>query len=323
MHFFLFAVMTHFYPVPDTAARQVIDSVTVFHEHRRAVESARPYQGTMYWKREGNHEYLVKTRLGRRTQERLGPRSPTLETVMHDYSQRKAVVQARLSSLTTALVEAQRMNKALKVGRAPSLVVTLLNALHDAGLTTNFRAVGTHALYAYEQAASVRIVPGALATQDVDLFWDASQRVQFETDLQRLDSSLLAVLQKADPTFERKEGQLETAINARGFEVDFLCRQAVDGDPHPYRFTADEGDLWPVQAVRAAVLASAPVFEHVVMATTGKMALMRTVAPATFVAFKRWLATQAPQRDPAKRRRDLLQADVVQQLLDERLLLSV
>ena len=36
--------------------------------------------------------------------------------------------------------------------------------------------------------------------------------------------------------------------------------------------------------------------------------------PATFVAFKRWMAEQA-DRDPLKRRRDVLQADAVQELL--------
>ena len=40
---------------------------------------------------------------------------------------------------------------------------------------------------------------------------------------------------------------------------------------------------------------------------------------ATFVAFKRWLAGQA-DRDALERRRDVLQADAVQELLDRYLL---
>ena len=93
--------------------------------------------------------------------------------------------------------------------------------------------------------------------------------------------------------------QNETAINARGFEVDFLRRQPVDGDPHLFRFSGDEDDLWPVQAERAAVLTSAPRFEHAVISVTGRMATMRTVAPQVFVDFKRWMAEAAPQRDAA------------------------
>jgi hypothetical protein len=163
---------------------------------------------------------------------------------------------------------------------------------------------------------------GALATQDVDLLWDARRRVRFLTDLGRLDLSMLRVLQLADPTFQRKESQNETAINARGFEVDFLRRQPEGDDPHPFRFSDDEGDLWPVQAQRASVLTNAPRFEHVVISATGRMTLMRTIAPETFVQFKRWMAEKAPHRPEPKRRRDQRQADIVQALLDEGLLVS-
>lgn len=214
------------------------------------------------------------------------------------------------------------MNKALKAGRTPNLVVDVLKVLEDAGLAEHFTVVGTHALYAYEAAASVRIVAGALATQDVDLLWDARKRVQFMSDLKAIDISMLSVLKRADPSFERKDGQNETAINSRGFEVDFLRRQPVDNDPHPFRFSDDEGDLWPVQAVRAAVLTIAPRFEQAVISVSGRMALMRTVAPTAFVEFKRWMAESAPQREEAKRRRDRLQASIVQELLDEKLLVD-
>ena len=44
---------------------------------------------------------------------------------------------------------------------------------------------------------------------------------------------------------------------------------------------------------------------------------MRTVDPQTFVVFKRWMGAHAQNREPLKRRRDLLQAQVVQELLDE------
>lgn len=315
------AAVMSFVPLSDNAARQVIDSTTVFTEYQRVKAAARPYVGTMYWKKEGDYEYLVKTQPRRRSQLRMAARSEETERIFSEYSSRKGALESRLASLREALTEAERMNKALKAGRTPNLVVTLLHVLDEAGLSEHFTVVGTHALYAYETAASVRLTPGALATQDVDLLWDARRRVQFMTDLQRLDASMLNILQRADRTFERKEGQNETVINARGFEVDFLRRQPVDGDPHRFRFSADEGDLWPVQAVRASVLTTAPRFEHPVISVSGRMALMRTITPSVFVEFMRWMAESAPQRDEAKRRRDRLQADIVQELLDQKLLL--
>ncbi len=307
-------------PLSDNAARQVIDSTTIFDEFGRVQAQTRQYAGGMYWKRQGDYEYLVKTQPDNR-QTRVGPRSPETEKIHDEFTTRKREVEARLKSLRAALTDAERMNKALKVGRVPSPVVSVLQTIEDAGLGQHFTVVGTHALYAYETAAGVRIVQGALATQDVDLLWDARKRVRFMTDLGKLDSSMLSVLQRADASFQRKEGQNETAINAKGFEVDFLRRQPEGDDPHPFRFSDDEGDLWPVQAVRASVLTNAPRFEHVVISATGRMTLMRTIAPETFVAFKRWMAKKAPQRPEPKRRRDLRQADIVQNLLDEGLLM--
>lgn len=308
----------HYYPLSDEAARQVIDAQAILAELARVKALAHPYEGGMYWKREGAYEYLVKTMRGNR-QQRLGARSPELEATYTAFKTRKAEVEARLDSLKAAATTAQRLNKAVKAGRVPALVVDLLNKLEDSGLARHFTVVGTHALYAYEAAAGVRIVAGALATQDVDLLWDARQRVRFLADMQHLDKSMLQLLQEVDPTFVRKDLQAETAINAKGFEVDFLRRMQEGDDPHPFKLSAAEEELWPVMAERAKVLTEAPRFSHVVIGATGKMAVMHTISPVTFVEFTRWLADR-PNREPSKRRRDKLQAQAVQALMDEGLL---
>lgn len=308
----------NFLPLSDNAARQVIDASTIFEEWRRADNEARSYAGGMYFKREGEYEYLVKTSPDNR-QHRLGRRSAETEAIFKEFVDHKRAAEARRKSLHDALTETERLNKALKAGRVPSKVIAVLQALESAGLGEHFTVVGTHALYAYEAAAGVRIVQGALATQDVDLLWDARRRVKFVSTMAKLDKSVLQVLQQAEPSFRRKEGQAETAIDNKGFEVDFLRREPVDGDPHPFRFSGDEGDLWPVRAERAAVLTSAPRFEHLVIAATGRMALMRTLDPAVFVSFKRWMSGKA-DRPEVKRRRDALQAEVVAALLREGLL---
>ena len=105
-----------------------------------------------------------------------------------------------------------------------------------------------------------------------------------------------------DATFQRKDLQNETAINAKGFEVDFLRRQPEGDDP--------------------SALTNASRFEHVVISATGRMTLMRTIAPGPFIEFKRWMAAHAEHRPEAKRRRDIRQADIVQRLLDDGLLIA-
>lgn len=310
----------NYYHLGDNAARQMIDSNTVFDEYLRVMALAKKFTGGMYWKRQDNFEYLVKT-LPDNRQHRLGGRTPENERIYEKFVQEKAEAESRLRDLKGALVDAERMNKALKVGRAPALAVSVLQEIKAAGLEEHFTVVGTHALYAYESAAGVRITQGALATQDVDILWDARKRVRFLTDIKKLDTSILKVLQRADKTFIRKEGKVETAINAKGFEVDFLRRQPEGDDPHPFRFSSDEDDIWPIQAKRASVLTTAPRFEHVVVSSTGRMALMRTIAPQAFIEFKLWLAENAADRPEQKRRRDRLQATIVQELLDSGLLL--
>lgn len=310
----------NYLPISDNAARQAIDAFNIWAVYLEACAAAKPYSGGMYWKKEGGYVYLVKTLAGNK-QQRLGPRSDETEKVFESFHARKKATEQRLSSLAVALDEAQRQNKAVRAGRAPEIVVKLLNALREAGLEKYFRVVGAHALYAYEAAAGVRIIQGALATQDVDLLWDASRRVEFLVDLERDAGSILSVLQRVDPSFQRRDEALknESAVNNKGFEVEFLRRENEAGDIHPFQFSATEGDLWPVQARRAAVLAHAPLFSQPVISSTGKMATMHTIDPHTFVKFKRWMAG-LEDREVAKRRRDSLQADIVEELLATKML---
>jgi len=57
-------------------------------------------------------------------------------------------------------------------------------------------------------------------------------------------------------------------------------------------------------------------FTQMVVATNGNMATMHVPSPESFVRIKTALS-QRHDRDPLKSRKDLLQAQVVQQLLDE------
>lgn len=296
----------NYLPWPDSAVRQAIDSQTVFLEWLRVAKEAKKFAGGMYFKREGPYEYLVQTAPDNR-QSRLGQRDEKAEETLRSFTEGKREIESRKCSLRERLRESERLNKALRVGHAPNVFIDVLNELELAGLGAHFTVLGTHALYAYETAASVRIGAGALATQHVDLLGDARQRVQFASAVANLDGSLLKRLQRADPSFQRMGGQLESAVNDKGFMVDFLPRVAVDGD------------LWPDQAERAESFFNAPGYEAVVFSVTGRMALIRTVSPAVFVALKRWMA-ELDERPAGKRRRDSLQAEIVQQLLDEKAL---
>ena len=132
--------------------------------------------------------------------------------------------------------------------------------------------------------------------------------------MERLGHSLLAVLQKADKTFERVEGQLYTAVNDKGFEIDIIRRMAKDDDPHPLRMSQSEDDFWAVQVRTGQALVDARRMDQVVVATSGHMARMHTIHPLDFAKVKRTLAAMR-ERDPLKRSKDLLQAQIAEDLV--------
>lgn len=298
------------------ARRQYIDAQSAFTEWERSVKNATEVRGGMYWKSQGKTDYLIRTSLSN-SQKSLGPRSPETEDIYRKFTERKANVEGRVKSLATQLGVHKRLNRALFVGRAPQMLADILSMLDRSGIAEHFTVVGTHALYAYEAAAGVRIESGdVLATKDIDLLWDTRRRIQFAARLEFAGASMLGLLKKVDSTFEIRHDQRYTAVNSKGFEVDIIRHEADEGDPHPLRITDDEDDFWVTQAEKADVLLNAERFTTMIVSPSGDMARITTVSPVAFAKFKRWLAVQ-PTRDPMKRTRDTMQADVVEQIVAE------
>lgn len=307
--------MHQFQDIGDDARRQYIDARAAFEALEAAQTQASTVRGGMYWKTVNGSDYLIRTSAGN-AQKSLGLRTAETEAIQASFAARKMEAETRVKDLKATVQRHQRLNRALYVGRVPVVVVDILNMLHDQGVAEHFTVVGTHAVYAYEAAAGVRVESAAVATRDVDLLWDTRKRFKLATQLKRLDSSMLALLRKVDKTFSLVAGQLYTAINSQGFEVDILRREQQEQDPHPAHLSDAEEDFWVVQARNAEQLVSAPRYSAIVVATNGQMARMNTVHPLAFVRFKHWLAGR-PDRDPLKVSRDTLQADTVEQLVHE------
>jgi hypothetical protein len=298
----------------EDAHRQYIDAEATFSAWEGARDAAAQVRGGMYWKVQNGTRYLIRTQPDN-SQKSLGAQSPQTEQIFERFMERKKSLTERLQSLTKALERQQRMNRALRVGRAPQVLVDVLGKLAQRDLTDHFVVVGTHALYAYEALAGVRIgEPDALATRDVDLLYDTRKRVSFISTMR--NSSMIGLLKEIDQSFEIRRDQPYTAVNGEGFEVDIIRRPQAESDEHPLRMTSDEDDFWATQANRADVLLNAQRFSAMIASPSGRMARMSTIAPATFVEFKRWMAAQA-DRDPVKKKRDRLQADIVEQLTQE------
>lgn len=301
--------------IGEEARRQFINAQSVFTAWEEARKKAAQVRGGMYWKSQDGGEYLIRTS-PTNEQNSLGPRSDYTTHIYEDFMRRKNTAEKRVSDLKAELELQQKMNRALAVGQAPQTLIDILQRLDQARISEYFTVVGTNALYAYESAAGVRFEQGALATNDVDLLWDISRRVEFVQHMKSLDTTLLGLLQKVDSTFELREGHRCTAVNNKGYEVDVIRREVEEGDPHPVRLTDHEDEFLPVQAPRSRILANAARFSSIVVSTTGRMARMNTIHPRVFANFKRWMADQT-DRDTLKTRRDLLQAEIVEELVEE------
>jgi hypothetical protein len=308
----------------DSQARQYLNAERVFLQLQQALRDAKQLRGGMFWRSMASGEYLIRTSPSG-AQKSLGRRSEQTEAMFASFTTRRAASDSRVRGLRESLDEQRRLNRALRVGHAPTVVVRILRALEEAGLSEHFRAVGTHALYAYEAAAGVLFDEARLATRDVDLFYDAGRHMAFLAVLQRQQTTLTQVLRKADPTFSVLPDKRETAANKDGFEVDFIRRPTRPGDPHPMPLAdpehLDEDSAWAVQVPSGGVVESAGRFGAMIVAANGEMAWMETVPPTAFVRIKQRIAAD-PGRDPIKKRKDLAQAQVIQQLLEDGLLID-
>ena len=306
---------TYWVELSESQQRQYIDAESVHRALQDALRDAAEVRGSMLWREVKGTSYLVRTNLDN-SQKSLGAQSKATRAVFDKFMARKAALQERVTRLKASAELATRLNRAQRVGRTPAVVVKLLQVLAKAGLEKHFLVVGTHALYAYESACGVRFLDDATATQDVDLLMNTQKHMSLVSTLDRDHGSLLALLQKADKSFELRDDQLQTAVNADGFEVDVIRRYAKGDDPHPLKTSSAERDFWAVQVGSGEQMMSSPRYAQMVVGVSGQMATMHTIAPQAFVRLKRKLAA-SKSREAIKKSKDALQARAVAALVKE------
>jgi hypothetical protein len=295
-----------------------IDSALLIHQKYLSARQAAEKLGYQWsWAEcpDGVHLKKIDSGTGKEMAD-LGLRSDKLVALYESQHQAREKAFATLEASQKEHDKAQKLNRATGVGRVPGVVIDILQVIWAQGLMDYYRVVGTHALYAYEAAAKVTFDAPTMATNDVDLLWDVQTRIEFVEVMKKSGRSMLDVLQLADPSFERNEDEKQSAINAQGFSVDFLSRPEPEKLSEAFTISGKEGDVLPVQARNAQKLLDSPPFEQVIVGLDGRMTLMRTIDPGTFVAFKLWMCEQA-DRDFQKRHRDRMQALAVKALLDE------
>jgi hypothetical protein len=307
-----------FIELNEAQRRQLLDAESVFEALESAEEEAWRHRGSMFWREQAGRTYLIKLSPDSR-QRSMGPESDETRATFQRFMQRKAEAEQRLKDLREQADTMRRMNRALRVGRTPDVLVDVLNVLARARVSQHFLVVGTNALHAYESAAGVRFPGEVMETRDADLLFDTRQRAEFMQVMEAGRTSFLGLLRKADKTFQRHETEFQTAVNSKGYEIDLLRRfppAELESQEHPLQMTPDEDDLWAVRASMGQRLLSEPRFSQVVVGTSGAMARMATVHPLAFARIKRQLS-RVVGRDPRKAPKDAAQARQVEALVKE------
>ncbi len=298
--------------------REAVNTQQRYAAYREAEARSEGYRGSMSWKKIQGRNYLVRSYYGKsgvRRQTSLGLRSKKTEAIKQEFDHGRSEAQDRLKDLKPVIARQSAINRAVGLGRVPLAGAKVIRALDQAGLLgSGIRILGTNAIYAYEAAAGVRIDPGLTATEDIDLLFDARQRLSFMASDEVSHPSLLRLLQKADPGFRRTSRKFQAA-NRDGYLVDLI--KPLRDPPwtkEKERIGADAEDLLAAEIEGLAWQESAPSFEAIAIDERGEPCRVVTTDPRVWAAHKLWLSKRK-DREPAKRRNDAAQARAVGQLV--------
>ncbi len=303
--------------------KQQIDAEQAFSVWQDAATKARDFAGGMHWKTVAGKEYLYKSLDRKGNAKSLGVRSSATEAIEQHFHAQKALYKTRMQSLVNTLATHNKINAALRLGSAPSIVAELCTRLHQVGLMgQSLMVIGTNSLFAYEAMAGVRFARDILATTDIDLLWDHKARVRLATLGDVPDAvvgpSLLAILQKVDKSFQIVQGQSFRAANDKGYLVD-LIRQMPNPPwkDEPDRFFS-EGDLIATDIWNIGWLLNAPRVQQTAIALNGNMFPICAPDPRAYAMFKLWLG-ESVERNPLKKSRDLAQALALAAMVKDKL----
>jgi hypothetical protein len=289
--------------------RRLVDIRQAFEAWRAAeAEFRHSFRGSMRWRRIHGKDYLY--RISGKVEHSLGPRNAATEQIKSDYTDQRARLKRRLTTLDKRLGEMTRVNRAAGLGRVPETAARVLRKLDIEGLLgRHLFVVGTHALFAYEAASGVLFASGLTATTDIDLLWDARRRLSLALVDARAEG-VLGLLRKVDRSFAAERNNFR-AINDEGYYVDLLRPlEKNEARSASAKIGESDDDLEAAALAGLHWLINAPKFEQTVIGTDGRPLWMSCVDPRAFALHKYWIA-QRHDRDPLKRRRDIAQAKAV------------
>lgn len=298
----------------DDQARELVNTQQRFQAYLDAREEVDRHKGSMSFVTIKGSQYLVRHRYdknGVRKASSLGLRGPDTEGIKERFDAGKNDADGRLKDVRDAIDRQARINKAIGLGRVPRINARILRRLDSEGLMdSGARLIGTNCIFAYEAAAGVFVVSDLTTTEDVDILMDARARLKLATDEDGTANTLMGVLQKVDRSFKRTPRTFQAA-NRDGFLVD-LVKPTPRHPERPERssITDDPGDLVAAEIEGLYWHVNSPIFSAMAIDVDGFPVRIFAPDPVAFAVHKLWLSKRE-DRNPAKKRRDARQAEVV------------
>jgi hypothetical protein len=237
----------------------------------------------------------------------LGRETPSLLRRKAQHDARRTALKTTIRSLEKRLDDMAPVNRALGLGRMPTIAARILRELdHEGLLASHIIVAGTNALYAYEAATGTVLPTEHVATTDADLLWDTKQSLLLAATGVRREG-IMGILRRVDRSFVADYGF--NARNDNGYIVDLLCPETDD------LTTMKAGaDLEATPMPGTEWLLAAPQFEQTIIGEDGRPLRIVVPEPRTFALHKLWVSKR-DDRDPLKRPRDATHARVVAELV--------
>lgn len=284
--------------------RQLIDTQQVYATWRETTRGLEKI-GTMRWQKSKGKTYLYEAH--GTVSKSQGRKSRDLERRKAEHDAERARLKDWAKVLDKRLNDMAPVNRALGIGRIPTIAARIVRALDREGLLgSHIIVAGTNALYAYEAATGTLLQSEHVATTDADLLWDTRQSLLLAATGVRREG-IMGVLRKVDQSFRADYGMNPT--NRDGYIVDLLCAESAD-----FESMKVGADILAVQMPGAEWLLSSPQFEQVIVGGDGLPLRIVVPDPRTYALHKLWVSRRA-DRNPLKRPRDAAHARVVSELV--------
>lgn len=272
---------------------------------RRALEDM---PASMFWTSKDGVEYLGIKKTSHDNGGTVGRRSADTEAQYQTYVQEKERLKTRIKSLDEQLTERAGLYRKLRLPAILDRQAEILRKLDIVEmLGRDLMVVGTNAFIAYELACGARFPTGNEETEDFDLAWCRGTKVSLVQSVGRsytTERSLFSTLRSLDSSYRINKRKPYQAVNDDGYEVELLAAPST----HP--LPANESFEPMASLVEQEWLLKGRSLSVVVATIRNRACPLYVPDPRWMALHKLWLAHK-PERNVAKKPKDLRQGEVL------------